>query len=41
MDLRLLAIVTAEGRVINLALASGAMGILKSSWVFIASKEDP
>jgi hypothetical protein len=33
--------VTIKGRVINLALASSAMGIPKSSWVFIASKEDP
>jgi hypothetical protein len=29
--LRLLAIITAKGRVINLALANSAIGILKSS----------
>jgi hypothetical protein len=31
MDLQLLAIVTTEERIINLALASGAIEILKSS----------
>jgi len=41
MDLRLLAIVTVEGRVINLALANSVIGISKSSWVFIASKAEP
>jgi len=38
MELRLLAWVTAEGRVINLALAIGAIGIPKSSWLFIVNK---
>jgi hypothetical protein len=41
MDLWLLARVIVEGRVINLVLVNGSMGILKSSWVLIVSKEDP